>query len=259
MSYTVNICDITHIKTVLFRFIEFSNSGLKKKYNKIENQHITDKNKRRHNEKSIYTCRSSNHIRNYRSSCRNYYAKSNSKLSEKSLCYTAKENNFYNTTGSTKIIAKDEVDKLEDTTIYSNMRTNAEECNSPLKPNCDQYYKDIGEYFNIIKFETAKNNYKVSYLDTNDVDDMSQDYYYFLQDGSMIKVDSTTGISSSFAGTDPDESFNVSTWFEFDVNGLKSPNKYGYYVFNLYVSEEGKIYYDTYIKRIMEDGWKINY
>lgn len=88
---------------------------------------------------------------------------------------------------------------------------------------------------------------------------MSQDYYYFLQDGSMIKVDSTTGISSSFAGTDPDESFNVSTWFEFDVNGLKSPNKYGYYVFNLYVSEEGKIYYDTYIKRIMEDGWKINY
>lgn len=161
--------------------------------------------------------------------------------------------------GIQKITADDEVDTLEDTSIYSDMRTKADECNSPLKPNCEKFYKDIGQYFNIIKFETANNDYKISYIDTDDIDDMSQDYYYFLQDGSMIKVDSTTGISSSFAGTDPEDTFNVSTWFEFDVNGLKRPNTYGYDVFNLYVSEDGKIYYDEYIKRIIKEGWKINY
>ena len=161
--------------------------------------------------------------------------------------------------GVQKMMADDEVNTLEDTSKYSNMRTTSGECNSPNNPDCEKYYEDFGKYFNIIKFESAKNDYKVSYIDTNDIDDMSQDYYYFLQDGTMIKVDSTTGASNSFAGTDQDETFNVSTWIEFDVNGLKRPNKYGYDVFNLYVSDDGKVYYDKYTKRIMEDGWEINY
>lgn len=161
--------------------------------------------------------------------------------------------------GVQKMMAEDGVDTLEDTLIYLDMRKQTGECNSPYNAACEKFYKDFGKYFKILKFDTAKNNYSAKYLNSNDMDDLSEDYFYFLQDGIMIKVDSTTGLNTSFAGNDPEDNFTVSTWFEIDVNGLKRPNTYGYDIFDLYVSTDGKFYYGKDIKKIMEAGWKINY
>lgn len=165
------------------------------------------------------------------------------------------------------------VDSLEDIDFFMDMRQKTavgDDCYSVASQIengglCADFYNEFGRYFKNSKFTNNKGYIQYWWLDWDDgaPEDYSDLYYYILPDGIMFTIKNTTAYSYRISGKNS-ETREISFEINLDVNGPSKPNTYGYDIFDIEVSTNGKLYYDhsgyTYgIDNIIKNGWKITY
>ncbi len=126
------------------------------------------------------------------------------------------------------------VDSLEDTEIFINIRNSDDPEPQVLQMDrsmiANSFYRnDMAKYFNILDFPKTPSNYRFKYRNSDDYEYMGNERRILLSDGVTLDIfmiqfdENTVGV----------------IWL--DVNGFKSPNTYGYDIFQLAITPTGQL------------------
>ena len=141
--------------------------------------------------------------------------------------------------GFQKMLADDDVDNLESTFLWSNMRKSRNgECGMgeyESEPYCNAFYNSLKNYFNL-QIQVPGSKYLVQALNDNKYVDPVEFFYFtnsdpalMFNDGQLVSI--YTIISAN----------NYSGDVVVDVNGIKRPNKIGRDIFSFILTPQGKL------------------